>query len=103
MRRPISASERKGIIAVATVALAVILAGVVFRQCSRPEGSISPADVKVIMDADSASASTGNGDVDAADESKGKSRKDYRKNGKDRSGGRLQKTYRRRSPIDEPV
>lgn len=52
MRHPLSASERRGIIVIALVALCVTGAGIIVPRCTRPASRIEASDVTVFINAD---------------------------------------------------
>jgi|GEM_PF-2757935 hypothetical protein len=115
--RPVSSSERKGVLIVAGIALVVTLCGLGVAWCGRPSKAISPHDVEVLVDGDTAGAIPRDS-IDASSGFAGKTLRQKERNDSSGSGKRdkkvregkkskkpdkKKKTYSRRSPLDEPV
>ena len=90
---PFTASERRGIIAVAALSLVVTGGGVALSYCGRPERVVTPPEVEVLLHPDSV-GNTGREDS----VSPGK-----RGKGKERKKGGEKKPRLRRSPLDEDI
>ncbi|MDE6444176.1 MAG: hypothetical protein K2K64_07140 [Muribaculaceae bacterium] len=99
-RHPVSASERRGILVVAALALLITASGIITSECSRiktadQEPTMTVIDVKAGVESqDSAKAGT----TVRKDSLQGKGKKR-----KGSSSSRSPKSYRRRNPLDEPV
>ena len=97
MKNPVTASERRGIIVVAVLALLITGGGWLVSTCRRQSPETVPPEVAVLVRGDSVG--------DGVGESSGK----RKKNRKDSTGSskssksKSPKTYRRRSPRDESV
>lgn len=94
MRHPFSASERRGILVVALVALAVTGAGLIVPRCSGNSSRIETSDVQILMD----SRSDGLNASDSVDTER-KGRKKSRKKSSDKKRSIKKHSYR--SPLDE--
>lgn len=92
-RNPYTASERRGIILVALLALSIIASGIVLSLCGRPR--MEEREIPVIVEhpemIDTVHDATGDTNI-TSKRSKEREKKESKK-----------KTYRRRSPLDEPV
>lgn len=115
----LSSSERKGILIVAAIALAVTLAGIIVSRCGRRAPAATPADVELLFTPDSLEGAEGaaTGRTAAPSRIRGDSgrwrRRDSimdRRRGdslhmkkKKKATRKSPKQYRRRSPLDEKV
>lgn len=92
-----SASERRGIIVIALAALLIIASGIVLGLCGRPHEKTQ--EIPVVVEhpemVDSAS-------LEQSSKTETKKKRDKSKNFGD-SKKNQPKTYRRRSPLSEPV
>lgn len=103
-RNPLTSSERRGIIAVALVALLITGSGMWVSRCNRPASPPEPAEVEVLIPADSVEA--GHERTDSTENLPGKRgrREERRKKASSaKSKNKTPKTYRRRSPLDEEI
>lgn len=91
-----TASERRGVLAIALLSILIIAGGFLFSHCNR--GVSSGNNDPVVIESKSFVDSV------AIDRAKGK---ENSKNKKTRTGSsqskKTQKTFRKRSPLDEPV
>ncbi len=96
-KNPITASERRGIIAVAALALLITGAGLWLSRCGRQETTVTPEEVQILLDG----SSSGNGYKGDSLSIKDKSKKEGKRgrNGKKKGN----KSYRDRSHLDEHV
>lgn len=118
--RPVSSSERKGVLIVAGIALIVTLCGLGVAWCGRPSKLLTPHDVEVLVDGDTlqeglvdtlyvSSDSISGGSktrrqLEESDSSaSGKGYKKTREGKKRKKTEKEKKRYDRRSPLDEPV
>jgi len=118
--RPVSSSERKGVLIVAAIAMIVTLSGLGVAWCGRPERSIAPQDVEVLVDGDTAGTVGADVPYVAPDSGARRHRRrgydgrhdslDHAIPGKKETGGKRKnkkekerKNYGRRSPLDERV
>lgn len=98
MKNPLTASERRGILVVAALALIITGTGWVVSMCQRPTPTEPLPELEVLARGDSLS-----------DDSVGKRpgrKKGRRRSRKDSIGGKGKKApkqYRRRNPLDEGV
>lgn len=115
MRKGYTASERRGVLAVALIALVLTGLGVLFgifgRQNASAEYDSQVLEYSELVD----SAASDSNNASSVKASKWKESKDKSKEGKDSSGNKekkarnksksskQEKTYRKRSPLDEPV
>lgn len=98
-KNPLTSSERRGIIAVAALALFITGGGLILNRCQRPEPVATPEEIEVLLDGDSLNSRV-------VDDSMKKKRSRRKKEGVDSLGSEKRKSkkiYRRRSPLDEPV
>lgn len=98
--KPVSSSERKGILIVAAVALCVTVSGLCVAWCGRPEKVITREDVEVLVAGDSVAVHDSD---DSPADSTGTAGSILKKD-----GGKLRKVPARRkpqprSPLDEVV
>lgn len=97
MKNPVTASERRGILVVAALALAVTGCGFLMSLCNRGVPEVPPPEVEVLVRGDSVQGK----------DSRGKSGKRRKRNSKKDSvgnaGNKAPKKYRRRNPLDEGV
>lgn len=95
MKGKVTASERRGIIVVAALALLITGSGWLASTCRRHADEVSPPEIEVLVNGE-------NPDGDVSDAG-GKNRSERMR--KDSAGSRQKsrKTYRRRSPRDEGV
>lgn len=118
--RPVSSSERKGVLIVAGIALVVTLCGLGVAWCGRPAKAISPHDVEVLVDGDTA-VMPGGDSIDVANgaAARGSKTRRYkekrdsveygmrgkksREGKKKKKASKEKKSYGRRSPLDEKV
>ena len=93
-RSSYTASERRGVLAIAIAALLIIVFGLLFSWCSgkvdAQKESLEVVEYPEIVDSLS---------VKDKEKSKTKSKKKTKSSGKSKT----KKTYRQRSPLDEPV
>ncbi|MCH5238591.1 MAG: hypothetical protein J1F38_00035 [Muribaculaceae bacterium] len=109
-RSSYTASERRGMIAIALVALLIIAVGLLLPLCSgNREESGTPAVVvehaEMIDSVAAGKAPSSDKEYDNASQEKG-SKKKTKKSSSSRKQTKKEKTmkeYRRRSPLDEPV
>lgn len=95
MRKPLSSSERKGVLAVAGIALLITASGLIVSWCSKPESRLEPADVQVITAGDSVSPGSSRRSREHGDSAKVRKKKPAKQ--------KVKKVYRKRSPLDEKV
>lgn len=112
---PFTSTERRGILIVAALSLLITGAGLFVSYCDRPASTIEPQDVEMLYKPDPVKAAY----ADSVAKAMRKARRDslrkvrrdslrnlrrdsLRRHGKMKSK-RAVKTYRRRSPIDEPA
>lgn len=96
MNNRLAASERRGILAVAGIALMISAAGWIVSLCRRPAAKDVPPEVEVLVHEDSTGA---HGPVKEVGKKKRRSSKDSVGNKKTSTP----RQYRRRSPLDEKV
>lgn len=99
MKNPLTASERRGIIVVAGLALTITSAGWIVSTCQRPLPEEPLPEVEILVSGDSA---TSEGDYVGSHETKKRKRRNRRDSAYSNGSNSL-KTYRRRSPRDEFV
>lgn len=103
-KNPITASERRGIIAVAALALLICGAGLWLARCGRPETTVTPEEVEVLLDGSSARESGLRGDSSSWSKEKGVQKKGRKKvAGAKKNKEKGSKIYKRRSHLDEHV
>ena len=98
--KPFTASERRGIIAIAFIAFAVRASGFLFTLCDRiSDNDIIPEVIELEEMIDSTSIR------EKQERTGGKSKKKSKKTGKGKRPKTLKekKIYRKRNPLDEPV
>ncbi|MCH5229371.1 MAG: hypothetical protein J1F12_05180 [Muribaculaceae bacterium] len=95
-RHSYSASERRGILAIALVALIIIAAGIVLPLCSRRE--TGPHELPVVIEHTELIDSTS---TVKSHQTRGKAKSGINKAKESKT--KTKKSYRRRSPLDEPV
>lgn len=106
-KKSYSASERRGILVVAALALLITSSGFIISRCNQPDASEKlPQDkIQTIVSPDSTDnhkSASHNKELTPADSTKKKGKKGKRKkSGSSHSKDR--KTYRKRSPLDEPI
>lgn len=101
-RNTITSSERRGIIAIAFLALLIVGGGMVLSRCGGHESMMTQEEIEILLKSDSVprnddSVKRGKGRNGRA--GKGKNRKDTLNDKGKKSG----KTYRRRNFLEEPV
>lgn len=96
MRNSLTASERRGIIVVAVLALLLTLSGWFVSKCQRQHMEETPPEVEVLIHGDSIS------ETDSTTVRKKRTRKSKNDSVKKKKG-KTPKYYRRRSPRDEAV
>lgn len=99
-RHPLSASERRGIIVVAVIALLIILAGLLTSRCSSPSTSPSPAEIRELSAGDSIEREKRLSGEGKPLKEKGDSTKKKRKG---KRNDRERKTYPTRDILNEPA
>lgn len=109
-RHPITSSERRGLVALAIICMLVIGIGLGVSYCGRSSTPLEPPEVEVVYEPDSAEMAR----ADSISKARRKARRDSlrrvrrdslrkARGTRSRSSARTPKTYRQRSPIDEPV
>lgn len=104
-KNPVTASERRGILVVAALALLIIATIFFVNRCVRSSESLPPPEVKIISLPDTVSSDS----LPSKDKrEKRKKRKKHesdtlRHKKKGSSKGKTKKFYRTRSPLDETV
>ncbi|MDE6754429.1 MAG: hypothetical protein K2J82_07440 [Muribaculaceae bacterium] len=106
-KKSYSASERRGILVVAALALLITSSGFIISRCTQPDATEKlPQDkIQTIVSLDSVrnqKSGIDNKELNPTDSTKknakrGKRKKSGSRHSKDR------KTYRKRSPLDEPI
>lgn len=102
-RNSFTSSERRGVIAIALIALAIVGAGIGISFCERLP---STDDYPIVNEQNEMADSTAiiNSDYQKNSGSKSGNKSKKGKDGKKKSGSKKEKkTYRQRSPLDEPV
>ena len=97
-RSSYTASERRGIIVIAILALLFIGSGVTLSLCGRPREL--KKEIPVVIEHPEMVDSLA---MSVREETAGKKKKERKKSGINSSVSKEKKTYRRRSPLDEPV
>lgn len=97
MRNPLTASERRGIIVVASIALIITGAGWIVSMCQRNTPEEPLPDVEVLINGDSISSDT------SAVGDKKRIRRGMRNDSTKEGRKKSRKTFRRRNPLDEGV
>lgn len=95
-KNPLTASERRGILIVAGIALLLTGSGWLVSRCQAPQAAISPQEVKVLIHGDSLLPHK-------EKKEKTKRKKKARKDSVSPSKKKVKKTYRRRDPLNEPL
>lgn len=98
-KNPLTSSERRGIIAVAAIALFITGSGLILSRCQRPEPVATPEEIQVLLDGDSLQSRVADDSV----KKKRSRRKKERSDSVESEKRKNKKNYRRRSPLDEPV
>lgn len=107
-KNPLTSSERRGIIAVAALALLITGGGICLSRCGMPEPMVTPADVEILLDGTSLKnegvdsvkdSPAGKGKRDSA-KRKRRQKNDSLSDKKNQKGTRI---YRQRSLLDERV
>ncbi|MDE5712177.1 MAG: hypothetical protein K2I16_00910 [Muribaculaceae bacterium] len=103
-KNPLTSSERRGIVAVAALALLITGGGICLSRCGMPEPMVTPADVEILLDGTSLKnevkdSPAGKGKRDSA-KHKRRQKNDSLSDKKNQKGTRI---YRKRSLLDENV
>lgn len=103
-KNPLTSSERRGIVAVAALALLITGGGICLSRCGMPEPMVTPADVEILLDGTSLKnegkdSPAGKGKRDSA-KRKRRQKNDSLSDKKNQKGTRI---YRKRSLLDENV
>lgn len=107
-KNPLTSSERRGIIAVAALALLITGGGICLSRCGMPEPMVTPADVEILLDGTSLKnegvdsvkdSPAGKGKRDSA-KRKRRQKNDSLSDKKNQKGARI---YRQRSLLDESM
>lgn len=94
-KNPLTASERRGILIVAGIALLLTGGGWIVSRCQRPPIDVSPQEVTILMHGDSLSSDK--------DKMQKKRKRKTRKDSVSSKKKKVKKTYRQRNPLEEPV
>lgn len=114
MKNPMTASERRGILTVAAIALLIIGAGWLLSTCRYVATPPSPPEIETLVNGGSKSNSASSSDTSGSSKDKSDSKSSDKSNSTNKksksrkdslSGSKTKstKTYRRRSPRDEEV
>lgn len=106
---PFTASERRGILIIAIISLLITGAGILVSRCHRQEPLMEKNDVEVLINASNSYSTPADSLARVRRDSLRQARRDSLKKARrdsvrmSRKAKRDPKTYRRRSPIDEPA
>lgn len=103
MKNPVTSSERKGVLIVAAIALAVTGAGAVVARCDRPDPMASQEDIISILYSDSVIGNESRRVESLNDDSTLPTSRGKQKKTKKQKSQKKQTSYPDRSPLDEPV
>lgn len=100
IKNPLTSSERRGIIAVAALALLITGAGLWLSRCGRPETTVTPEEVEVLLDGSSSREGYSESTNDSISKGNKSKKRDRGSSGSKKKGN---KSYRKRSHLDEHV